>query len=138
MTIEKGLATGVLLGFVSLSATANAQAGMGQAGGGMTAISPVQTIQPASGGQVGQPPANSAMRAGSMGAGGSAGARNPMGMAGMGMSSPGSLSLSSAASAARGSMTDDGANGQKQSGVRVTGTGITERTSSGSETGRGR
>lgn len=142
MTLRSALAT---IACLSLAAPAFAQS----TGGAISSATPaltitpqVTTIQPATTtSQVRQAPQNSAMR-NSAGGGQSGAARtaNPMGMAGMGSGSTGGMTLSSGGSSggtsgSSGNMMQSGSSRQSagamqggQSQVRITDTGVIQRT----------
>ncbi|WP_294392949.1 hypothetical protein [uncultured Sphingomonas sp.] len=146
----------ICLALPAYAQTAGGNATGGSGGGGATpgfTITPPPSIQPATGSsQVRQAPANSAMRRGSGGGTGSSMAANPMGMAGMsgagatgtnaltlgsGMSGQSSMGQGSASGTASGqqgggSRAESGgtgaSRGQQGGTVRITDTGVTQRT----------
>ena len=87
-------------------------------------------IQPASGAAVRQPPQNSAMRRSGPGAGASGGG-NPMGMAGLGGAGTNALTLSSAPPANGPRQSAPSGSGNRAGAVRITDTGVTQRTPAG-------
>lgn len=115
----------------------------GAAPGGLT-ITPPSPIQPATGtGQVRQPPANSAMRRAGGAGTGSAAVANPMGMAGMSMTGTNALTLGSGGMSGQSGMQQGMGSGPDRNGrgqgagtdqmqqggnVRITDTGVTQRT----------
>lgn len=116
---------GLVVGLSLLTEAGLAQAGSTALRGGTVGVAPASAIQPAGGGQVRQPPANSAMRRAGAG---DAGRSVATGRMGMGLSGPGGIGAGGPAAMTDGAMRENGTRAPDAE-VRITDSGITKRPS---------